>query len=74
MKRYLADRYANTNIMKPEILDGISDHARDFLNQCMQGCSSAQGYADIYVGTLAQEKRGSASIDTDLGASSLFCP
>ncbi|KIW53987.1 hypothetical protein PV05_06386 [Exophiala xenobiotica] len=49
MKRYLADRYANTNIMKPEILDGISDHARDFLNQCMQGCSSAQGYADIYV-------------------------
>lgn len=49
MKRYLADRYANTSIMKPEVLDGIVSHAKDFLNKCLEQCSSADGYADIYV-------------------------
>ncbi|EXJ77581.1 hypothetical protein A1O3_09808 [Capronia epimyces CBS 606.96] len=49
MKRYLADRYANTNIMKPEVLNGISNHAKDFLNKCMEKCSSPDGFADVYV-------------------------
>ncbi|KAL6252557.1 hypothetical protein RBB50_000276 [Rhinocladiella similis] len=48
MKRYLADRYANSNIMKPDILLGISEHVKDFLVQCTKACSS-QGYADIYI-------------------------
>lgn len=48
MKRYLADRYANSNVMKPDILSGISEHAKDFLNQCTKACIT-QGYADIYV-------------------------
>ncbi|KIW32411.1 uncharacterized protein PV07_03960 [Cladophialophora immunda] len=49
MKRYLADRYANTNIMKPDILNGISQHARDFLNKCLDQCYGSDGFADIYV-------------------------
>ncbi|KIX06902.1 uncharacterized protein Z518_04878 [Rhinocladiella mackenziei CBS 650.93] len=49
MKRYLADRYANTSIMKTEVLNGISSHAKDFLNKCMERCSSRDGFADIYV-------------------------
>ncbi|KAK4942498.1 hypothetical protein LTR10_017794 [Elasticomyces elasticus] len=49
MKRYMADRYANTSIMKPEVLDGVASHAKDFLNKCLEGCAGADGYADIYV-------------------------
>jgi len=48
MKRYMADRYANTSIMKPEVLDGVSSHAKDFLKKCLEG-NCANGYADIYV-------------------------
>ena len=48
MKRYMADRYANTSVMKPEILNGVSSHAKDFLNKCLEGCA-ADSYADIYV-------------------------
>ncbi|KIY00946.1 uncharacterized protein Z520_03612 [Fonsecaea multimorphosa CBS 102226] len=49
MKRYLADRYANTSIMKPDVLNGISQHARDFLNKCLDQCHGNDGFADIYV-------------------------
>ncbi|KAH0847707.1 cytochrome P450 monooxygenase [Fonsecaea pedrosoi] len=49
MKRYLADRYANTSIMKPDILNGIAQHARDFLSKCLDQCYGSDGFADIYV-------------------------
>lgn len=49
MKRYLADRYANTNMMKPEVLSGIVQHARDFLAKCLEQCYGKDGFADIYV-------------------------
>jgi hypothetical protein len=48
MKRYLADRYANTSVMKPEILAGIAGHSKDFFQKCMEQCS-AEGFADVYV-------------------------
>ncbi|KAI1619855.1 putative cytochrome P450 [Exophiala viscosa] len=48
MKRYMADRYANTSVMKPEVLDGVSSHAKDFLKKCLEGCA-AVSYADIYI-------------------------
>ncbi|OAP60359.1 hypothetical protein AYL99_05361 [Fonsecaea erecta] len=49
MKRYLADRYANTSIMKPDVLNGIVQHARDFVNKCLAQCHGSDGFADIYV-------------------------
>jgi hypothetical protein len=33
-KRILADKYANTNIMRPEHLAGLKDRARRFLQNC----------------------------------------
>lgn len=48
MKRYMADRYANTTIMKPESIIGIYDLAKDFVNKCLMKCKT-DGYADIYV-------------------------
>jgi hypothetical protein len=47
-KRYLADRYANTNIMKPENLTGIEERAQSMLKKCLEATSSG-GYADVYV-------------------------
>jgi hypothetical protein len=49
MKRYLADRYANTNIMKPDMIHGITRHARDFLTKCLDQSYGKDGFADIYV-------------------------
>ncbi|KAK4157148.1 eukaryotic translation initiation factor 5 [Chaetomidium leptoderma] len=35
-KRILADRYANTNIVRPQSLDGIAERAGNFVNRCFQ--------------------------------------
>ena len=45
-KRILADRYANTNIMKGPSLDGISGRAAKFVKRCAQ---SKDGVVDLFV-------------------------
>ncbi|KAI2637304.1 cytochrome P450 3A13 [Xylaria nigripes] len=40
-KRILADRYANTNIMKPQSLEGIAERSRRFLERCSQAASQS---------------------------------
>ncbi|KAH6663935.1 cytochrome P450 [Plectosphaerella plurivora] len=45
-KRLLADRYANSNVMKPASLDGIKSLATEFARQC--GASSGTQSVDIY--------------------------
>ncbi|KAL2156198.1 hypothetical protein VTH82DRAFT_943 [Thermothelomyces myriococcoides] len=45
-KRIIADRYANTNIVRSPSLDGIADRASKFVQRCFQ---SAGGSFDIYV-------------------------
>lgn len=48
MKRHIAGSYANTNIMHPEVLDGIQERVDAFLVQC----EKARGQAiDFYVST-----------------------
>ncbi|KAK4043948.1 putative sterigmatocystin biosynthesis P450 monooxygenase [Parachaetomium inaequale] len=45
-KRILADRYANTNVVRPQSLDGIAERAGNFVKKCVQ---SAGGSLDLYV-------------------------
>ena len=45
-KRILADKYANTNIMRPEHLEGLNDRAQAFLQNCY---SASNGEVDVYV-------------------------
>ncbi|KAK3295892.1 cytochrome P450 [Chaetomium fimeti] len=45
-KRILADRYANTNVVRPQSLDGIADRAGNFVKTCFQ---SVGGSLDLYV-------------------------
>lgn len=45
-KRILADRYSNSNIMRPEILQGLEKRAGDFLSNC---CNAPGSVADVYV-------------------------
>jgi hypothetical protein len=45
-KRIIADRYANSNIVRPEPLGGIAERAAKFSQRCAQ---SVGGYLDIYV-------------------------
>jgi hypothetical protein len=45
-KRILADKYANTNIMRPEHLHGLKERSRTFLRNCTL---TAGGEVDIYV-------------------------
>ncbi|KAG2170506.1 hypothetical protein VTO58DRAFT_107481 [Aureobasidium pullulans] len=45
-KRILADRYANTNVMRPETIEALTVRAR----QCLQNCLAEDGGdADVYV-------------------------
>ncbi|KAI8628635.1 cytochrome P450 3A13 [Xylariaceae sp. FL1651] len=46
-KRVLADRYANTNIMKSQSLDGIAERSRRFIERCSQ---SGGRSVDLFVG------------------------
>ncbi|KAK0621312.1 cytochrome P450 [Bombardia bombarda] len=45
-KRILADRYANTNIVRKPSLDGIADRAASFVKRCIE---SADQSLDLYV-------------------------
>ncbi|KAI1306351.1 cytochrome P450 3A13 [Xylaria venustula] len=45
-KRILADRYANSNIMKPQSLNGISERSERFIRRCLQ---SVGGNIDIFI-------------------------
>ena len=45
-KRILADKYANTNIMRSEHLEGLKDRAQAFLQNCY---SAPEGEVDVYV-------------------------
>ncbi|KAK3357358.1 cytochrome P450 [Lasiosphaeria hispida] len=45
-KRILADRYANTNIVKRPSLDGISARAANFVQKCVE---SVNGSLDLYI-------------------------
>ncbi|KAG6123619.1 hypothetical protein E4U13_003863 [Claviceps humidiphila] len=40
-KRILADRYANTNVMRSKSLEGIQNRSKAFLHRCTHGGSSA---------------------------------
>ncbi|KOS19783.1 putative sterigmatocystin biosynthesis P450 monooxygenase [Escovopsis weberi] len=44
-KRLLADRYANSNVLKSESLEGIKERAARFVQRC---ASAPAGVADIY--------------------------
>ncbi|KAK0722862.1 cytochrome P450 3A13 [Lasiosphaeria miniovina] len=45
-KRILADRYANTNVVRQPSLDGIAERAANFVKKCSQ---SVGGSLDLYV-------------------------
>ncbi|GAB1320456.1 hypothetical protein MFIFM68171_10666 [Madurella fahalii] len=45
-KRILADRYANTNIVRPQSLDGIAGRAANFVKRCFE---SVGGSLDLYI-------------------------
>ncbi|KAI0024972.1 cytochrome P450 3A13 [Xylariomycetidae sp. FL0641] len=45
-KRVLADRYANTNVMKSSSLDGIKERSRRFIERCSR---SVGGSVDLFV-------------------------
>lgn len=45
-KRLFADRYAMTNIVRPEIIQGIQARAESVLSKCKE---SMGGYLDVYV-------------------------
>ncbi|KAK3302198.1 cytochrome P450 [Chaetomium strumarium] len=49
--RTLADRYANTNIVRPQSLDGITERAANFVTRCFE---SVGGSLDLYVHRLFQ--------------------
>lgn len=48
-KRYIAGQYANTNIMRAQVMSGIQDRADAFVKQCMR---SAGMSTDAYVGSV----------------------
>ncbi|KAI4716704.1 putative cytochrome P450 [Aureobasidium sp. EXF-10727] len=45
-KRLLADRYANSNILRPETVDGLTKRAKRFLENCLR---EEGADADVYV-------------------------
>jgi hypothetical protein len=45
-KRILADRYANSNVMRPETIEGLRGRAKRFLENCLK---EDGGDADVYV-------------------------
>ena len=45
-KRILADRYANSNVMRPETIEGLRGRAKRFLENCLE---EGGGDADVYV-------------------------
>lgn len=47
-KRIVADRYANTNVMKPEVLDGLKRKAADFLANCVRQKECVDVYVELH--------------------------
>ncbi|PMD59186.1 cytochrome P450 [Hyaloscypha bicolor E] len=45
-KRFIASQYANTNIMRPQVMGGIQDRAGAFVKKCIE---SGQSGIDAYV-------------------------
>jgi len=45
-KRVLADRYANSNVMREETVEGLRGRAKKFLENCLR---EDGGDADVYV-------------------------
>ncbi|KAE9370408.1 putative cytochrome P450 [Stipitochalara longipes BDJ] len=45
-KRFIASQYANTNIMRPQVMGGIQDRADAFIKKCVQ---SGHSGTDAYV-------------------------
>lgn len=45
-KRIIADRYANSNVVKPAAVSGIESRALEFTRQCEEASGSS---VDIYV-------------------------
>jgi len=45
-KRILADRYANSNVVRQPSLDGIVERAANFVEKCRE---SVNGSLDLYV-------------------------
>ncbi|EEU42755.1 uncharacterized protein NECHADRAFT_47676 [Fusarium vanettenii 77-13-4] len=50
-KRLLADRYANSNVLKPASLNGIENRAREFARQCGDSTGSSRLFM-LYTPTL----------------------
>ena len=50
-RRYIASQYANTNIMRPEVLASIQDRADAFIRKCNQSQNQS---LDTYVSALAR--------------------
>ncbi|KAL2886410.1 putative sterigmatocystin biosynthesis P450 monooxygenase STCB [Ceratocystis lukuohia] len=45
-RRIIADRYANSNVMRPASMSGINDRAQDFMSKCWDSASG--GSIDIF--------------------------
>lgn len=54
-KRFIASQYANTNIMRPQVMGGIQDRAAAFVQKCVESGKSGM---DAYVSssTLSLER------------------
>lgn len=62
-KRILADRYANTNIMRPEMIKGLEDRAKLFLEKCL-----AETDPDVYVSFRSYHKDSRVEEETENGS------
>lgn len=45
-KRYIASQYANTNVLRPQVMGGIQERADEFVKKCVD--SGGEGM-DAYV-------------------------
>ncbi|KAI1116081.1 cytochrome P450 3A13 [Nemania sp. NC0429] len=57
-KKVLADRYANSNIMKSQSLDGIAERSRRFIERCSQSVGQS---VDLFDRAYSQPRRTSAN-------------
>ncbi|KAI0879261.1 cytochrome P450 3A13 [Hypoxylon argillaceum] len=62
-KRVLADRYANSNIMKSQSLDGIAERSRRFIERCSQFAGPS---VDVFESSLKLFKATNANGEGDL--------
>jgi hypothetical protein len=77
-KRILADRYANSNIMRQETIEGLRGRAKRFLENCL---GEDGGDADVYVSLFllclsdvhGWWKKVEVVLMCDVGAFALFC-